>query len=112
MPSFGETGTERAFSKRSETDDRPARQGSGIDMGVIRGQRNRWAIVIDTVGRLDGWTAGDQNERGVHALQCHLVQGLLTGSLIENQVKASIHVIELEEALYRPAREHREQEPS
>lgn len=48
----------------------------------------------------------------VHALQCHVVQGLLTGSLIENQAKDYIHVIELEEALYRAAEEHRKLELS
>ncbi len=48
----------------------------------------------------------------VHALQCHVVQGLLTGSLIENQAKDYIHVIELEEAVYRAAEEHRKQELS
>jgi len=46
----------------------------------------------------------------VHALQCHVIQGLLSGSLIENQARDYIAVIELEEAVYRAAEEHRKQE--
>ncbi len=46
----------------------------------------------------------------VHALQQHVVQGVLTGSTIENQVQEYLAVIELEEAVYRAAEEHRKLE--
>ncbi|MGQ7847902.1 Gfo/Idh/MocA family protein [Granulosicoccus sp. 3-233] len=48
----------------------------------------------------------------VYALQHHVVQGLLTGSPIENQASEYLSVIELEELVYRAAREHRKQELS
>lgn len=46
----------------------------------------------------------------VHALQQHVVQALLTGSPMENLAKDYIEVLELEEAVYRAAAEHRKQE--
>lgn len=46
----------------------------------------------------------------VWALQNHVVQGLLNGSPIENQASDYMTVIELEEAIYRAATEHRKQE--
>lgn len=46
----------------------------------------------------------------VLALQRHVVTGLLTGSLIENQARDYIAVMQLEEAIYRAAAEHRKLE--
>lgn len=46
----------------------------------------------------------------VQALQRHVVAGLLTGSPIENQARDYIAVMQLEEAIYCAAAEHRKQE--
>lgn len=46
----------------------------------------------------------------VLALQQHVVAGLLTGSIIENQARDYAVVLELEEAIYRAAAEHRKQD--
>ncbi|SNT31345.1 Gfo/Idh/MocA family protein [Tropicimonas sediminicola] len=43
----------------------------------------------------------------VHALQMHVVSGLLDGTIIENTAEAYLPVIEIEEAVYRSAAERR-----
>lgn len=52
--------------------------------------------------------SGSQSFGGdcVLALQNHVVTGLLTGSLIENQARDYIDVMNLEEIIYRSAAEH------
>ena len=43
----------------------------------------------------------------VHALQKHLVAGLLDGAVIENQASDYLQVIDIEDAIYRSAQENR-----